>query len=74
MVLLYEAAAKKHPSNEEILTHLYMSYVRVDDYQQQQKVHVHMFMYLQNCTPLCYTFYTIYCIFMTSTFTSMAIL
>lgn len=38
MVLLYEAAAKKYPSNEEILTQLYMAYVRIDDYDQQQKV------------------------------------
>ena len=38
MVLLYESAAKSYPNNEDILTHLYMAYVRVDEYQKQQKV------------------------------------
>lgn len=32
---LYAAAAKKDPNNEELLTHLFMAYVRVADYQKQ---------------------------------------
>ncbi|XP_075236875.1 phagocyte signaling impaired [Lycorma delicatula] len=33
---LYAAAAKKDPANEELLTHLFMSYVRIGDYKKQQ--------------------------------------
>lgn len=33
---LYAAAAKKDPTNEELLTHLFMSYVRIGDYKKQQ--------------------------------------
>ena len=39
MVELYEAAAEGYPTNEEILTQLFMAYVRVGDYQKQQQVH-----------------------------------
>ena len=38
MVDLYEASAKNYPTNEEILTQLFMAYVRVGDYQKQQQV------------------------------------
>lgn len=34
---IYEAATKKDPTNEELLTHLFMSYVRVADYKKQQQ-------------------------------------
>lgn len=32
----YESAIKKDPQNEEFLSHLFMSYVRVGDYRKQQ--------------------------------------
>lgn len=32
---LYAAASKKDPNNEELLTHLFMAYVRIADYQKQ---------------------------------------
>ena len=38
MVELYEGAARMYPNNEEILTQLFMAYVRVGDYQKQQQV------------------------------------
>ncbi|XP_020285803.1 N-alpha-acetyltransferase 25, NatB auxiliary subunit [Pseudomyrmex gracilis] len=34
---VYEAAAKMDPNNEELLTHLFMSYVRLGDYKKQQQ-------------------------------------
>lgn len=34
---VYEAAAKVDPNNEELLTHLFMSYVRLGDYKKQQQ-------------------------------------
>jgi len=33
---MYEGAAKKEPNNEEFLTHLFMSYVRLGEYKKQQ--------------------------------------
>ncbi|XP_033227156.1 N-alpha-acetyltransferase 25, NatB auxiliary subunit isoform X2 [Belonocnema kinseyi] len=33
---VYEAAAKADPNNEELLTHLFMSYVRLGDFKKQQ--------------------------------------
>jgi len=33
---MYEGAAKKEPQNEEFLTHLFMSYVRLGEYKKQQ--------------------------------------
>uniref|UniRef100_A0A8D9EJN2 N-terminal acetyltransferase B complex subunit MDM20 homolog n=2 Tax=Cacopsylla melanoneura TaxID=428564 RepID=A0A8D9EJN2_9HEMI len=33
---IYEEAVKKEPTNEELLTHLFMSYVRVYNYKKQQ--------------------------------------
>ena len=38
IVELYAAAAEHYPKNAEILTHLFMSYVRVGDCQKQQQV------------------------------------
>lgn len=35
--LVYEAAVKKDPLNEEFLSHLFMAYVRVGDYRKQQQ-------------------------------------
>nr|XP_031835022.1 N-alpha-acetyltransferase 25, NatB auxiliary subunit [Nomia melanderi]XP_031835023.1 N-alpha-acetyltransferase 25, NatB auxiliary subunit [Nomia melanderi]XP_031835024.1 N-alpha-acetyltransferase 25, NatB auxiliary subunit [Nomia melanderi] len=34
---VYEAAVKADPNNEELLTHLFMSYVRLGDYKKQQQ-------------------------------------
>jgi len=34
---VYSEAAKKDPKNEELLTHLFMAYVRVCDYKKQQQ-------------------------------------
>lgn len=34
---MYEAAVKADPHNEELLTHLFMSYVRLGDYKKQQQ-------------------------------------
>ncbi|XP_034949721.1 N-alpha-acetyltransferase 25, NatB auxiliary subunit [Chelonus insularis] len=34
---VYEAAAKADPNNEELLTHLFMSYVRLGDFKKQQQ-------------------------------------
>ena len=33
---LYADAASHYPKNQEILTHLFMAYVRIGDYQKQQ--------------------------------------
>ena len=38
VVELYSAAAAKYPTNGEILTQLFMAYVRIGDYQKQQQV------------------------------------
>ena len=35
---VYENAVQKDPLNEELNTHLFMSYVRVGDYKKQQQV------------------------------------
>jgi N-terminal acetyltransferase B complex non-catalytic subunit len=42
LVELYEAVVISYPSNEEILTHHFMSYIRVNDYQKQQKAAVQL--------------------------------
>lgn len=34
---VYEAAAKANPNNEDLLTHLFMSHVRLGDYKKQQQ-------------------------------------
>ncbi|XP_063231904.1 LOW QUALITY PROTEIN: N-alpha-acetyltransferase 25, NatB auxiliary subunit [Bacillus rossius redtenbacheri] len=34
---VYEAAVKQEPCSEELLTHLFMAYVRVGDYKRQQQ-------------------------------------
>lgn len=34
---VYEAASKADPNNEEILSHLFMSYVRLGDFKKQQQ-------------------------------------
>lgn len=34
---LYEAAVKLDPTNEELHTHLFMSYVRISDFKAQQQ-------------------------------------
>lgn len=34
---VYEAASKADPKNEELLTHLFMSYVRLGDFKKQQQ-------------------------------------
>ncbi|CAL4073261.1 unnamed protein product, partial [Meganyctiphanes norvegica] len=40
---VYEAAVKTEPKNEELLSHLFMSYVRIGDYKQQQKTAMHLY-------------------------------
>ncbi|KAG5344691.1 NAA25 acetyltransferase, partial [Acromyrmex charruanus] len=40
---LYEAAAKADPNNEELLTHLFMSYVRLGDYKKQQQTALNLY-------------------------------
>ena len=35
---MYEGAVKKEPQNEEFLSHLFMSYVRLGEYKKQQMV------------------------------------
>ena len=34
---IYEAAVKEKPKNDELLSHLFMSYVRTEDYKKQQQ-------------------------------------
>ncbi|QQP36621.1 Uncharacterized protein FKW44_021776, partial [Caligus rogercresseyi] len=33
---MYEVATEKEPNNEDLLSHLFMSYVRIGDYKKQQ--------------------------------------
>ena len=33
---IYDAAVKKKPKNDELLSHLFMAYVRTEDYEKQQ--------------------------------------
>jgi len=40
---MYEGAVKKEPSNEDFLSHLFMSYVRMGYYKKQQKVAMNLF-------------------------------
>ncbi|XP_046415416.1 N-alpha-acetyltransferase 25, NatB auxiliary subunit [Neodiprion fabricii] len=40
---LYEAAVKADPTNEELLTHLFMSYVRLCDFKKQQQTAVALY-------------------------------
>ena len=35
---LYARASQQYPGNQEILTHLFMAFVRIGDYQKQQQV------------------------------------
>ena len=35
---IYEMALKQNPQNEELYSHLFMSYVRIGDYKKQQQV------------------------------------
>jgi N-terminal acetyltransferase B complex non-catalytic subunit len=41
--MIYQNAAKKQPGNEELLTQLFMAYVRVSDYKSQQAVALNLF-------------------------------
>jgi hypothetical protein len=45
---MYENAVKKEPNNEEWLSHLFMSYVRLGNYKRQQQVQS---FFKQNSTP-----------------------
>lgn len=40
---LYNHAAKLSPGNEEILAHLFISYVRLDDYESQKSVALQLY-------------------------------
>ena len=35
---MYEMALKQNPQNEELNTHLFMAYVRIEDYKKQKQV------------------------------------
>ena len=39
---LYADAAVHYPKNQEILTHLFMAYVRLGDYQKQQQTAIQL--------------------------------
>ena len=41
VVDLYSRAAEQYPGNQEILTHLFMAFVRVGNYHKQQQVIIH---------------------------------
>lgn len=40
---MYEKAVAKDPSNEELLSHLFMSYVRLGNYKKQQQVALNLY-------------------------------
>jgi len=39
----YEQASKKDPTNEEFLSHLFMSYVRLEEYKKQQITAINLY-------------------------------
>lgn len=41
--MIYQNAAKKQPANEELLTQLFMAYVRINDYKSQQTVALQLY-------------------------------
>ncbi|ALC47317.1 psidin [Drosophila busckii] len=43
IVELYQHAIKQNPGNEELLAHLFVSYVRVEDYKAQQAVALQLY-------------------------------
>ncbi|KAI1293747.1 N-alpha-acetyltransferase 25, NatB auxiliary subunit [Halotydeus destructor] len=43
LVNAYEQAAAKEPNNEELLSHLFMAYVRINDYKKQQQTATSLF-------------------------------
>lgn len=43
IVELYQHAVKQNPGNEELLAHLFVSYVRVEDYKAQQAVALQLY-------------------------------
>lgn len=40
---IYDAAVQKDPQNEELLTHLFMAYVRLSEYKKQQQVAITLY-------------------------------
>ena len=40
---LYENAVKREPSNEELLSHLFMAHVRIGDYKKQQQAAMQLY-------------------------------
>lgn len=40
---IYETATQKEPNNEDLLSHLFMAYVRVSDYKKQQRTALQLF-------------------------------
>lgn len=40
---IYEKAVLKDPQNEELNTHLFMSYVRISDFKKQQQVALNLY-------------------------------
>ena len=43
VILMYENAIKKEPTNEELLTHLFMAYVRIGEYKKQQSIGLQLY-------------------------------
>lgn len=40
---MYTDAVKQVPTNEEVLSHLFMSYVRINDFKSQQMVAMQLY-------------------------------
>lgn len=39
----YEKALKKDPQNEELMSHLFMAYLRAGEYKKQQQVAINLY-------------------------------
>jgi len=46
---MYEQAVKLCPQNEEYISHLFMSYVRQEKFQEMQRVHSHDALFSSAC-------------------------
>ncbi|RWS02701.1 N-alpha-acetyltransferase 25: NatB auxiliary subunit-like protein [Dinothrombium tinctorium] len=63
----YENAIKKEPQNEELLSHLFMSFVRLNEYKKQQKTAINLYK-LKPKNP--YYFWSVMSIYMQAISTS----
>eukprot|EP00794_Sanderia_malayensis_P013847 gene13847-15295_t len=59
---MYELAVSQHPKNEEFLSHLFMSYVRISNNAKQQKAAMSLYKAFPNKNP--YYFWAVMSIFM----------